>query len=129
MAEQAITQGSIRYLQYSDIKQNFTDSACRSIFEPGGPFTDQPVMQCVQIKTMEPKAGDSNTVQRFRVVLSDIRNFIQTMIATGTSTSYWGALVCAQLILLSGQRHRHVWKIEEGLYSKTAEVQSSAGQG
>ena len=43
-------------------------------------------MQCVQIKTMEPKAGDSNTVQRFRVVLSDIRNFIQTMIATSTYT-------------------------------------------
>jgi replication factor A1 len=36
----------------------------------------------VQIKTMEPKAGDANPVQRFRVVLSDIRNFIQTMIAT-----------------------------------------------
>jgi hypothetical protein len=33
---------------------------------------------------MEPKAGDANPVQRFRVVLSDVRNFIQTMIATST---------------------------------------------
>jgi replication factor A1 len=32
---------------------------------------------------MEPKAGDANPMQRFRVVLSDIRNFIQTMVATG----------------------------------------------
>jgi len=31
---------------------------------------------------MEPKAGEAGAVQRFRVVLSDIRNFIQTMIAT-----------------------------------------------
>jgi replication factor A1 len=35
---------------------------------------------------MEPKAGDANPVQRFRVVLSDIRNFIQTMIATSMSS-------------------------------------------
>jgi hypothetical protein len=57
----------------------------RSIFEPSGCFVEQPVLQCVQIKTMEPKAGDANPVQRFRVVLSDIRNFIQTMIATSMS--------------------------------------------
>lgn len=55
---------------------------CRSIFESSGCFVEHPVLQCVQIKTMEPKAGDSNPVQRFRVVLSDVRNFIQTMIAT-----------------------------------------------
>ncbi|KAF2134639.1 replication protein-like protein A 70 kDa DNA-binding subunit [Dothidotthia symphoricarpi CBS 119687] len=65
MAEQAITQGSIR-----------------SIFEPSGCFVEHPVLQCVQIKPMEPKAGEANPMQRFRVVLSDIRNFIQTMIAT-----------------------------------------------
>ncbi|KAF2268482.1 replication factor-a protein [Lojkania enalia] len=65
MAEQAITQGSIR-----------------SIFEPNGCMVEHPVMQCVQIKTMEPKQGDSNPTQRFRVVLSDVRNFIQTMLAT-----------------------------------------------
>jgi hypothetical protein len=58
----------------------------RSIFEPSGCFVEQPVLQCVQIKTMEPKAGDANPVQRFRVVLSDIRNFIQTMIATSMSS-------------------------------------------
>ncbi|KAI4677415.1 uncharacterized protein J4E84_009100 [Alternaria hordeiaustralica] len=65
MAEGAITQGAIQ-----------------SIFQPSGCFVENPVLQCVQIKTMEPKAGEANPVQRFRVVLSDIRNFIQTMIAT-----------------------------------------------
>ena len=39
-------------------------------------------MQCVQIKAMEPKSEEANPQQRFRVVLSDIRNFIQTMLAT-----------------------------------------------
>jgi replication factor A1 len=68
---------------------------------------EQPVLQCVQIKTMEPKAGDANPVQRFRVVLSDIRNFIQTMIAT----SMWRAVgsgyglinTAANEIVTSGQ--------------------------
>ncbi|KAF2478108.1 replication protein-like protein A 70 kDa DNA-binding subunit [Lindgomyces ingoldianus] len=68
MAEQAITQGAIR-----------------SIFEPGGCIVACPVMQCVQIKAMESKAGDVNPQQRFRVVLSDIRNFIQTMLATAAN--------------------------------------------
>ncbi|KAI8939062.1 hypothetical protein NX059_004901 [Plenodomus lindquistii] len=54
----------------------------RNIFDPNSAPLDQPILQCVQIKTMEPKAGEPNPVQRFRVVLSDIRNFIQTMIAT-----------------------------------------------
>jgi len=87
MAEQAITQGAIRSELYSCAsKHSLTPS--RSIFEPNGCFIESPVLQCVQIKTMEPKAGDANPVQRFRVVLSDIRNFIQTMIATSTFKSH-----------------------------------------
>ncbi|KAF1834864.1 replication protein-like protein A 70 kDa DNA-binding subunit [Decorospora gaudefroyi] len=68
MAEGAITQGAIQ-----------------SIFQASGCFVEHPILQCVQIKTMEPKAGEPNAVQRFRVVLSDIRNFIQTMIATAAN--------------------------------------------
>lgn len=45
-------------------------------------MVEHPVMQCVQIKTIDAKPGDSNQQQRFRIVLSDIRNFIQTMLAT-----------------------------------------------
>ena len=86
MAEQAITQGAIRYgsvIHTYSLCMTLTIS--RSIFEASGCFVDHPIFQCVQIKTMEPKAGEANPVQRFRVVLSDIRNFIQTMIATSRS--------------------------------------------
>ncbi|KAF2204931.1 replication protein-like protein A 70 kDa DNA-binding subunit [Delitschia confertaspora ATCC 74209] len=68
MAEQAITQGSIR-----------------AIFDPNGSTIDHPVMQCVQLKTIEPKAGDQSAQPRFRIVLSDMRNFIQTMLATAAN--------------------------------------------
>ena len=41
-------------------------------------------MQCLQIKTLESKAapGGGNGQERFRVVLSDIRNYVQCMLAT-----------------------------------------------
>lgn len=39
----------------------------------------QPVFQCVQIK---PLAGQQGAAERFRVVFSDIRNFVQSMLAT-----------------------------------------------
>ena len=63
-----------------DAASALTHGALRRISD--GEEVPEPVVQCVQIKTMEPKAGDANPVQRFRVVLSDVRNFIQTMIAT-----------------------------------------------
>jgi len=49
----------------------------RSIFN--GERIENPVLQCVQIK---PLQGATGTVERFRVVFSDIRNFIQSMLAT-----------------------------------------------
>ncbi|KAH8912027.1 replication factor-a protein 1 [Coniochaeta sp. PMI_546] len=40
-------------------------------------------MQCLQIKTLESKAAPGgNGPERFRVVLSDIRNYVQCMLAT-----------------------------------------------
>ena len=39
----------------------------------------QPVLQCVQVK---PLAGQQGTSERFRVVFSDINNFVQSMLAT-----------------------------------------------
>ncbi|KAF2495110.1 replication protein-like protein A 70 kDa DNA-binding subunit [Lophium mytilinum] len=62
MAEAAISQGSLR-----------------AIFERGIEAAPSPVMQCVQIKPMDSKTGGE--AQRYRVVLSDIQNFIQTMLA------------------------------------------------
>ena len=39
----------------------------------------QPVLQCVQVK---PLAGQGGAPERFRVVFSDIDNFVQSMLAT-----------------------------------------------
>lgn len=39
-----------------------------------------PVLQCVQIKPLGPQ-GEGNA-ERFRVVLSDVNNFVQSMLAT-----------------------------------------------
>lgn len=41
-----------------------------------------PVLQCLQLKELDSKGGDSNTAQRFRIVLSDVRNYVQCMLAT-----------------------------------------------
>jgi replication factor A1 len=40
-----------------------------------------PVLQCLHIKFIENKAGGPGT-ERYRIVLSDIRNFVQCMLAT-----------------------------------------------
>jgi hypothetical protein len=97
----------------------------RSIFEPSGCFVEHPVLQCVQIKTMEPKAGDANPVQRFRVVLSDVRNFIQTMIATSGCIL---SNVEIKLIVPSCERDRHIRQAEKGFDSQAAQVQPAASQ-
>ena len=39
----------------------------------------QPVLQCVQVK---PLVGQQGTPERYRVVFSDINNFVQSMLAT-----------------------------------------------
>ncbi|KAL0255004.1 Replication factor A protein 1 [Diplodia seriata] len=51
--------------------------ALRDIFELGPEAVGQPVLQCVQIKHMDNKAGE----ERYRIVLSDMNNFIQSMLA------------------------------------------------
>ena len=42
----------------------------------------KPVLQCVQVK---PIASQPGAPERFRVVFSDIINFVQSMLATRTS--------------------------------------------
>lgn len=50
-----------------------------SIFGNPEGAAPEPVLQCVQIK---PLAGQQGSVERFRVVLSDIDSFVQCMLAT-----------------------------------------------
>ncbi|OJD36993.1 replication factor-a protein [Diplodia corticola] len=49
----------------------------RDIFERGPEAVGEPILQCVQIKHMDNKAGE----ERYRIVLSDMDNFIQSMLA------------------------------------------------
>lgn len=76
---------------------------------------------------MEPKAGEANPIQRFRVVLSDIRNFIQTMIATSVLDMTEAGK--HQLTMCSCQRNRHFWSAQEGLDSTPPQVQPATCQG
>jgi replication factor A1 len=40
-------------------------------------------MQCLQLKTLETKQGaPGGGVQRYRIILSDMRNYVQCMLAT-----------------------------------------------
>ena len=41
--------------------------------------TAEPILQCVQIKSLNKDQGGQ---ERFRVVFSDMHNFVQTMLAT-----------------------------------------------
>ncbi|KAK0745283.1 hypothetical protein B0T21DRAFT_381312 [Apiosordaria backusii] len=66
MAEQAITQGAIEAI-FSD------PDRARTQFPV-------PVLQCLQIKTLDSKGGGAP--ERYRIVLSDVRNYVQCMLAT-----------------------------------------------
>lgn len=79
-----------RYLSFSSVKsrsrsrnqsimaeQAMSRGALRSIFTEGSDPVHQPILQCVQIKSMDNKVGE----ERYRLVLSDMDNFIQSMLA------------------------------------------------
>ncbi|KAK4190653.1 hypothetical protein QBC35DRAFT_377489 [Podospora australis] len=66
MAEQQITQGALQAI--------FNDHHTAAQQYP------VPVLQCLQIKTLETKGGAGS--ERYRIVLSDIRNYVQCMLAT-----------------------------------------------
>ncbi|VBB75142.1 Putative Replication factor-A protein [Podospora comata] len=66
MAEQAITQGAIEAI--------FSDPERARAQYP------VPVLQCLQIKTLDSKGGGAP--ERYRIVLSDVRNYVQCMLAT-----------------------------------------------
>ncbi|KAI9836842.1 MAG: hypothetical protein M1819_001007 [Sarea resinae] len=66
----------------SDPASHVSQGALNAIFSAGGNADSsvaEPVLQCVQIK---PLAGQPNAPERYRVVFSDIQNFVQSMLAT-----------------------------------------------
>lgn len=54
-----------------------------AIFEDTPGRIQQPLVQCVQIKPIPAQPG---APERFRVVFSDIRNYVQTMLAIAANT-------------------------------------------
>ncbi|CAG8222142.1 unnamed protein product [Penicillium olsonii] len=50
-----------------------------AIFDESKPQVAEPVVQCVQIKSLPPQPGQG---ERYRAVFSDIANYVQTMLAT-----------------------------------------------
>jgi len=54
--------------------------ALAAIFEQNSPaHVEHPIVQCVQVK---PIAAQPGAPERFRVVFSDIKNYVQSMLAT-----------------------------------------------
>ena len=60
----------------------------------------QPCLQCVQVK---PLAGQQGAPERFRVVFSDINNFVQSMLATRESLTLIRRLEGTYLVWLRGE--------------------------
>jgi len=61
----------------ADPEAIITQGGLKTIYDGGS--TDNPIFQCVQLK---PMGSGANGVERFRLVWSDIRNYIQSMLAT-----------------------------------------------
>jgi replication factor A1 len=53
-----------------------------AIFDPSGVKVEHPIVQCVQIKPIASQPGGQD---RYRVIFSDTRNYIQTMLATAAN--------------------------------------------
>lgn len=49
-----------------------------AIFDDTKPQIHEPIVQCVQIKPLQPQ---QNQQERYRAVFSDISNYVQTMLA------------------------------------------------
>jgi len=91
----------------ADAMNAVSAGALRKVFT--GEHVVDPVVQCVQIKSMQSGNGQ----ERYRVVFNDSVNFIQSMIAQRRSSS--DCLDCGQqLTFTRDQLGRHGRQVEEG---------------
>ena len=76
-----VSQGFLRYSIHSTFYHSLLIQPYRSVLESDGTNVSvaEPVLQCVQIK---PLGGAQGAPERYRVVFSDMQNFVQTMLAT-----------------------------------------------
>jgi replication factor A1 len=87
-AEKAITVGALRLVRNLALVQyESTDTFLSSAIFHDPTNVDQrfpvPVLQCLQIKPLAANAqAGASAPERFRVVLSDLNNYVQCMLAT-----------------------------------------------
>ena len=67
----------------SNAMKRIDAGSLNDIFENTAGRVDQPVVQCVQIKPIASQ--DTSAPDRYRVVFSDTRNYVQTMLATAAN--------------------------------------------
>lgn len=92
----------------------------------GGAPVQEPVLQCVQIKSMSAKAGDTVS-ERYRVIFSDTENFIQSMLATRKSIR----IQPHQLLLKLCRDKLHCYRrhTEERITGATETIPAEYGEG
>ncbi|KAJ9648906.1 Replication factor A protein 1 [Coniosporium tulheliwenetii] len=116
----------------AEAASHITQGALRAIFDQGRETVGEPVVQAVQIKPLEAK-GDGP--ERYRVVFSDMQNFVQSMIAEKYSsvvsdgTLKRGAIV--RLIqytpnVIKGKKILIVGEVQVLLSGKTSRTNASA---
>lgn len=62
------------------VLQRLNAGSLQAIFQNAPGRVEQPIVQCVQIKPMTSSTGEPS--ERYRVVFSDGKNYVQTMLAT-----------------------------------------------
>src|SRR5690554_6738229 len=86
-----------------------------------------PVCQCVQIK---PIASQGNGAERYRIVLSDTKNFVQSMLATGMDGSLDRFMAQEYTNRNIGSNHFiHEQKLKKGSLVRLKQFQANALKG
>ena len=67
-------------MEYDNALAAMSAGSLQAIFQDTPGRVQQPIVQCVQVKPMQQNNGEQ--MERFRVVFSDSKNYVQTMLAT-----------------------------------------------
>jgi len=129
MAEEVITQGALKYGA-----QNIYSFLCLCLTIFSAIFNDQdslardypvPVCQCVQMKTLGSQT--EGAPERYRLVLSDMKNFVQSMLATRKSPTH---IPLALTNRFSEANHVvHEGKLKKGSIVRLKQYQANAVKG
>ena len=115
----------------------FKPRICKSLLtERSAIFHDQekhrkefpvPICQCVQIKPLGSQGEGSS--ERYRVVLSDIQNFVQSMLATRKEQMTQGYQLLPLTEVLEANHVIHEGKLKKGSIVRLKQYQANAVKG